>query len=271
MFVFSSFRLDFANASLHRATQAILLTPKALNVLSYLVEHAGQWATKDDLWRAVWPGVTVTDATLTMCVSEIRKALRDERNAPRYIETVHGRGYRFVAPVFTEPIGIGRSGLRRHDSKSARTISSSGQLFVGRQADLVELHKWLELALEGERQIVFVTGEPGIGKTTLVDEFLRQQQASREERLWIGRGQCIEHYGTGEPYLPLLDEVGRLRRKPGGGRLLELLDKYAPSWLVQMPSLLSTSQLRKLQGKGRRRHSNADAPRVGRSIRSDHC
>src|SRR6516165_8839071 len=99
MFIFGSFRLDVSNASLRGGKQAIALTPKAFNVLRYLVEHAGQLVTKDDLWRAAWPGVTVTDSALAVCLGEIRKALRDARKTPRYIETVHRLGYRFIAPV----------------------------------------------------------------------------------------------------------------------------------------------------------------------------
>jgi len=64
VFVFGSFQLDVANASLRRGKQALLLTPKAFSVLRYLAEHAGQLVTKDELWRAVWPGITVTDAAL---------------------------------------------------------------------------------------------------------------------------------------------------------------------------------------------------------------
>jgi DNA-binding winged helix-turn-helix (wHTH) protein/tetratricopeptide (TPR) repeat protein len=249
MLVFSNFRLDVRNACLLRGKQAIVLTPKALNVLRYLVEHAGQLVTKDDLWRAVWPGISVTDATLTVCLSEIRRALGDQPKAPRYIETVSRLGYRFIAPVSTESARIADSAVRSHDFKLAHSRPFSRPHFVARQAELAELHSWWERALAAERQIGFVTGEPGIGKTTLVDEFLRQEQVSREESLWIGRGQCIEHYGTGEAYLPLFDALGRLCREPGGGQLLEVLDEYAPSWLLHMPSLLGAASRRELQGK----------------------
>jgi adenylate cyclase len=104
MFVFNSFHLDVANASLRRGKQPIVLAPKAFNVLRHLVEHAGQLVTKDDHWRAAWPEVSVTDAALTVCVSELRKALGDDSRTPRYIETVHRLGYRFIAPVAVEPL-----------------------------------------------------------------------------------------------------------------------------------------------------------------------
>src|SRR5215472_10142385 len=138
MFVFSSFRLDVVNASLQRGKQAIVLTPKALNVLRYLVEHAGQLVTKDDLARAVWPGICVTDATFTMCVSELRKALGDHAKTPRYIETVHRLGYRFIAPVSTEPARVSDSAVRDEDFERAHSLSSSSSHFVGRQAELAE-------------------------------------------------------------------------------------------------------------------------------------
>ncbi len=64
MLVFSSFRSGVANASLWRGEQPILLTPKALTMLRYLVEHAGQLVSKDELWRAGWPRISVTDAAL---------------------------------------------------------------------------------------------------------------------------------------------------------------------------------------------------------------
>ncbi|HEV8713986.1 MAG TPA: AAA family ATPase, partial [Candidatus Binatia bacterium] len=118
---------------------------------------------------------------------------------------------------------------------------------VGRDAELAQLHTCLAKALNGERQIIFVAGEPGIGKTTLVDTFL--QQITAEDDPWLGRGQCIEHYGAGEAYLPLLEALGRLGRESGGQRLIELLSQHAPTWLVQMPALLTASELEVLQRK----------------------
>jgi DNA-binding winged helix-turn-helix (wHTH) protein len=96
---FANFRLDASNVSLWRGKQALKLKPKAFDVLHYLVDHAGQVVTKDALWRAIWPNVTVSDAVLTMCVRELRQALEDDAKAPRFIETVHRRGYRFIGQV----------------------------------------------------------------------------------------------------------------------------------------------------------------------------
>ena len=68
-------------------------------MLLYLVDHAGQLVTKAALLDAIWSEVTVSDSMPAICVAELRKALGDEAKIPRFIETVHGRGYRFVAKV----------------------------------------------------------------------------------------------------------------------------------------------------------------------------
>jgi pimeloyl-ACP methyl ester carboxylesterase len=96
---FGDFRLDPANASLTRGGTPVPLTPKAFGVLELLVARAGQLVTKDDFLDQLWPGVFVGDAVLKVCIREIRSALGDAHQQPTFIETVHKRGYRFVAPV----------------------------------------------------------------------------------------------------------------------------------------------------------------------------
>jgi TolB-like protein/Tfp pilus assembly protein PilF len=99
---FEPFRLDVRNAQLWRGQEVIRLTNKALAVLCYLAERSGQLVTKDELFAAVWPGVVVSDSALVACIGELRRALGDERRTPQFIETVHGRGYRFIASLSTQ-------------------------------------------------------------------------------------------------------------------------------------------------------------------------
>lgn len=96
---FGPFRLEIDNARLWRDDRPVPLQPKALTVLHFLAERAGRLVTKDELLDAGWPGVFVGDAALKVCVREIRRALDDDAAAPTYVETVHRRGYRFIAPV----------------------------------------------------------------------------------------------------------------------------------------------------------------------------
>jgi hypothetical protein len=165
---------------------------------------------------------------LKVCISEIRKAMDDTAEASRFIVTVHRRGYRFVAPVATARSSVGRP---------PRSMPPAPPVpMVGREVVLGRLHGSLAAALRGERQVVFVTGEAGIGKTATVDAFLAQ--AADDPALGIVRGQCVELYGSAEPYLPVLDALGRLCREPEGEPLTALLRQHAPSWLVQMPGLV---------------------------------
>src|SRR5215470_14131762 len=117
---FADFRLDPSNVSLWRGKQALKLKPKAFDVLHYLVDHAGQLVSKDDLWRAVWSDVAVTDGVLAVCVTEIRQVLGDDPKAPRFIETVHRRGYRFIAPILTTAPPVDGSRLLVSGQKHAQ-------------------------------------------------------------------------------------------------------------------------------------------------------
>src|SRR2546427_13212065 len=96
---FADFRLDLDNACLWRGTQTIALTPKAFDVLHYLVTHPDRLVTKDTLLDAVWPEMAISDAVLRIAIGELRRALGDTAQAPRFIATVHRRGYRFLASV----------------------------------------------------------------------------------------------------------------------------------------------------------------------------
>jgi|SRR5215813_10343821 len=104
LFIFELFRLDVSNAQLWRGEEVIRLTSKALAVLGYLAERSGQLVTKEELFTAVWPGVVVSDSALVACIGELRRVLGDARRALRFIETVHGRGYRFLPSITTQPV-----------------------------------------------------------------------------------------------------------------------------------------------------------------------
>jgi DNA-binding winged helix-turn-helix (wHTH) protein len=109
-------------------------------------------------------------------VREVRKALGDETNTPRYIETVGREGYRFIAPLAAATPTVAGSKFLVSDLKTAQQETRSEKPatpLVGREAELTRLRVLLSKALTGERQLVFITGEAGIGKTTLIDAFLQ--------------------------------------------------------------------------------------------------
>jgi hypothetical protein len=94
--------------------------------------------------------------------------------------------------------------------------------------------------------VIFVSDEPRIGKTTLTRAFADSLASDRAIR--IAQGQCVDQYGAGEPYLPILEALTRLCREPGGEKLIKILHRVAPAWLAQMPSLVSAEDRARLQG-----------------------
>ena len=97
MFAFEGYTLDIMRCSLRLADREIALRPKSFDVLRYLVENADRVVTREELIKAVWTEVIVTDDSLTQCVTDARHALGDDRQT--IIKTVPRRGYRFAAPV----------------------------------------------------------------------------------------------------------------------------------------------------------------------------
>jgi hypothetical protein len=123
--------------------------------------------------------------------------------------------------------------------------ASPAQMIVGRLSELAALENRLKQAISGRPQLVFVSGEPGVGKTTLLDAFA-ERHATRGGLIYT-MGRCAEHYGPSEAYLPLFDAITRLCRGAQGGRLLYILRRHAPSWLAQLPALLGDAELETLR------------------------
>jgi DNA-binding winged helix-turn-helix (wHTH) protein len=144
---FDHFHLDPQNARLWRGKRLITLTPKAFAVLCHLVAHAGQLVTKDALLTAVWPEVYVSEGVLSECVREIRQALGDDAKNPRYIETVHRRGYRFIGKVVSSQLeetnqkakGKNQKAKIENRSSTPNTQRPTPHL-VGREPELAQLH-----------------------------------------------------------------------------------------------------------------------------------
>ncbi len=230
---FQSFRLDIANQCLWHGDVRVALTPKAFDVLRYLVEHAGRLVTADEILQALWPATYINPEGLRKYVLEIRRVLGDRPDTPQFIETLPKRGYQFVASVTDE-------------SAAAALPTEGTRKIVGRESELAELGGYLTRVLHGERQMVFVTGEPGIGKTALVDKFQRQA-AAKFPRILIARGQCVEGYGGKESYYPMFEALSQLCHGPEGDSVVQILATQAPTWLIQFPTFVKPKQREMLQ------------------------
>src|SRR5215208_6705487 len=99
LYEFGPFRLDTSERLLLRDGVRVPLTDKAFDTPVALVRRAGRLASKEDLLAEVWPGDFVEGNNLDKSISTIRQALGEKPSAPEYVETVRGRGYRFVARV----------------------------------------------------------------------------------------------------------------------------------------------------------------------------
>lgn len=244
---FAPFVLDPHEGRLLRGIEALPVRQRALDVLHYLAQRPGRLVTKHELLAAVWSGISVSEIVLAVCVSELRKVLGDTAKAPRIIETVHGRGYRFIAPVNVD------------ERKAIEAGRPGGLPVVGRGEELRRLDHLLERAQAGQRQLVFVTGDPGIGKTTVVAEFLKR--AAERGVFRLARGQCVEQRGPGEPFMPVLEGLGRLCRQ-SGDRFVQQLREHAPSWLLQLPGLISAADREALH----REHAGVTRARMLREM-----
>ena len=224
---FGPFAIEHDPARLKRGPAAIKLRPKSLKVLRYLAERPGQFVSKEELLRDVWEGRIVSDSGLRLCVREIRAALGDSADSPQYVETVTGRGYRFLE---------GRDGRA--------IIPEAVGPVVGRQTELDLLNEHFLAVLDGRKNFTLIGGEPGIGKTTLLNNFTDQLPSRKKHR--VLQAQCIVHYGDGEAYGPLLQMLAEECRQEKGSMLVNILRRHAPSWLLQLPGVVAPAELETL-------------------------
>jgi DNA-binding winged helix-turn-helix (wHTH) protein/tetratricopeptide (TPR) repeat protein len=232
---FGPFRLDVVNECVWEGETRIALMPKPFAVLRHLVEHAGRLVTHDELLAAIWPDTYVQPEVLRRYILEIRRALGDRAEAPRFIQTLPKRGYQFTAAVTDDENALVAVG---YASREPRT-------FVGRAAALANLDRCLAAARDGRRQVVFVVGEPGIGKTSLLDAF--QFGSAAAAGVLVARGQSVEGFGGKEPYYPILEALAQLARGPARSLVVDALTANAPTWLSQLPSLVRPDHLATLQ------------------------
>ena len=141
---FAKYRIAEGDASLWKADRRIRITPKSLAVLRFLVQNAGRLVTQEELLGAVWPGTHVNSGVLKTAVAEIRRALEDPVDRPRFIETEPRRGYRFMSAVGVSNLPVPRTS------------------FIGRQLELSKVRRLLS-----DGRLITLSGPGGVGKTRL--------------------------------------------------------------------------------------------------------
>jgi DNA-binding winged helix-turn-helix (wHTH) protein/tetratricopeptide (TPR) repeat protein len=234
---FDAFDLDEADARLKRDGKPVALPPKAFGVLCALARQPGVLVTKNALLDAVWGHQHVSESVLKTTISQVRAALADDAANPRYIETASRLGYRFIGQM----AGRAASTLKQgpvSPPQAPSTITATAAIpdnFIGRREALARLQESWQRAHQGQRQLLWVAGDAGVGKSTLLETFVRMSGAAM-----IAQGQCVEQYGTGEPYLPVLQALGDLCREYS--ELVSAMRAVAPTWLLQLPWLSSEAE-----------------------------
>lgn len=214
---FGPFELDTRTGELRKGSDVIPLQEKPFRLLTLLIEHDGGIVSREQIRERLWGADTHVefDDSLNQAVKKLREALGDSLVQPAYIQTLPRRGYRFVCPV--------KLGLSRARPRSPR--------FVGREAQLAELRHARDDASSGRGLFLCITGEPGIGKTTLVDRFLAQTAAEGAFHIAIGR--CSERFSGTEAYLPILEALQSLLDGDACHAVRRLMIAHAPTWYLQ--------------------------------------
>lgn len=168
--LFGEFRLDSADRSLWKGRERVPLTPKLLALLQQLARNTGRLVTKEELLNGVWGGCHVERSVLKASVAQLRRALGDSVEAPRFIETVSRHGYRFVASV-----AIGN-------------VPASLNSFVGRVRELADVTRLLE-----EARLLTLWGPAGVGKTRLAMQVAASMPPDNPHSIWWIDLSAVSH------------------------------------------------------------------------------
>jgi DNA-binding winged helix-turn-helix (wHTH) protein/tetratricopeptide (TPR) repeat protein len=224
-YVFDRFRLSEDGTLLLERGAAVAAAPKVLQTLLVLVERAGQVVTKNDLVSAVWPDTIVEETGLTRNISVLRQMLADD--GQRFITTVPRIGYRFVATVRHE---------RPDPAETTQFVTGPNEgmrakrrgIIVGHRQERAQLNAAFATTQKASGKCIAVCGEPGIGKTTIVEDFL----AELTEPVLVGQGRCSERLAGAEPHLAVLEALDELFAQDH--TLVGLLRRLAPTWYVHV-------------------------------------
>lgn len=197
---FDGFELDTSLYELRLGGERIPVEPRALDILRHLISHRDRVVSKEELLDAVWGDRFVSEAAVTTALRTARMAIGDTGREQRLIRTVFRRGYQFVGRVVQTAVVDGpkaRRDVSPPPRLPARLAASSGLAFAGRERERTLLAAaWKDVLVSGRRRVVLVSGEAGIGKTTLCSVFA----AAAHDEAVVLYGRCDEELSI--PYQP---------------------------------------------------------------------
>ncbi len=194
IYQFGDFAFDSAHEELRRAGDVVNMEPQALKVLHYLLEHRNRLVSRDELFEQCWPDSFVSDASLTTCLRRVRQAIGQTRTSPPLIETLHRRGYRFVAEVTVldkpspTPRPVGSTSQAAHPTRGA--LDAATPLQTG------------EKPVSAERSTILIVDDEPFN----VDLLEQELEEYGYETLSAANGQeALSQIAAGAPDLILLD------------------------------------------------------------------
>jgi DNA-binding winged helix-turn-helix (wHTH) protein/tetratricopeptide (TPR) repeat protein len=232
IYAFANCELDTELFELRRDGVRQGVEPQVFEVLAYLLAHRDRVVARDELLARVWGHTYVSDTALTSRLRDARRAVGDSGSAQALIRTVRGRGYRFVGDVAERDGGT---------PPNAAQAARPAPWVAGREPETARLGELFADTLGSTRRLAIVTGEPGIGKTTLIEAFLAH--ATARTPVLAATARCVDQRDAVEPYMPVLEALAGLAEGSDGGIVVETLGRVAPSWLVQMPWLVDDEAL----------------------------
>lgn len=243
--------LDVENECLWRDGKRIALTAKCFGLLRCLVERRPGLVTKRQLLQTVWPATRVEEGQVKQFVAELRRILEDDPRAPRFIESVRGRGYRFIADIALLPTAAMTSAPPLSNQRGDRHVAVE---LYGRQPQMDRLYRCLQRALAGRANLAFIEGDVGAGKTALVSTFVLR--AEGENDLNVLKAERVIGARPASSFEPIIAAIkGWLVRQADDRRRAELL-RHAPAWAAlidaggQHEGQMQAPHI--LQGNGRR-------------------
>ena len=173
------FHVDAANRCFLRRDREIALEPRVFAVIAKLLARAGSLVSRNELLDAVWGHRYVTPSTLNRTIGLARRAFGDDSEQPRYIQTVHGAGYRYIGPIGSAANETVAVKARFGPPPTARLPARVDEL-IGRERELNELKELL-----GLHRALTVTGPGGMGKTQCALEAARRAMADFPDGVWF--------------------------------------------------------------------------------------
>jgi DNA-binding winged helix-turn-helix (wHTH) protein len=211
---FAPFRLDPSRGRLLRGDQSIRLRPKTWSVLLYLAQRPGVLVTKDELLDAVWPDVVITPDTLSKSIGELRVALADNYRTPRCIETVHRRGYRFVAVTSAGPAQVSDPTPGPAETRACVCQAAEFDERVAKASGVA-------------RRMALVAGAAGIEKTDPVDRVLNTLAEDASDSPTWRRAEVAYLRGAPNVLVVVIDDERLCAPSSPGGALLTRKERQA--------------------------------------------